>query len=490
MAVVSALILGSLISCGPSLTASPARPNAPSINTVSTAADPGSVISPSYFGIHINHQTTPWPTFSTFGALRSLGGQIKWADIEVCDGGSDPTSPCYQWTKFDYETNLALSNGADVLFTTYATPSWASSRGGRCIAAGNPDPGCTGPADRACAFQSQNGPGICDPPDDIDAIPGSGLADGSNQHFRDFITALLAHAGPGVIKYWEVWTEPNINSEWNNAVGTQAQLIRIAQDLRQIVQAADPGAMFTTPAVANALYGGLVNWLKPYLEEGGGDLADVIAFHGYIQTGQCPASCPIPERELDLVNRLRTVMQDTGQVGKPIFDTENSWGERSQTIDWYTRVSFVGRMYLVSMSQGVDRLYWYGLDFPINPAIGGSGEFWAPDGNPDGCDAPADGGGNVCPAGIAVQQVYQWTVGASFDQPCAGVGTTWTCALSRPGGYYALAVWDSSGGPADFAVPDGYVQYRMLDGSLMSIDPSNPTISITDTPILLENQNP
>ena len=30
------------------------------------------------------------------------------------------------------------------------------------------------------------------------------------------------------------------------------------------------------------------------------------------------------------------------------------------------------------------QLYWYGLDFPINPAIGGSAEYWAPDGNPQG----------------------------------------------------------------------------------------------------------
>jgi len=488
--LISALALSSATSCRPELGGSSAPAHQPTVGKILNTADPGSVISPSYFGIHINKQTTPWPTFSTFGALRSLGGQIKWADIETCDGGSDPTNPCYNWTKFDYETNLALSNGADVLFTTYATPTWASSRGARCIAFGVPDSGCTGPPDRACAFQSQNGPGICDPPDDIDAVPGSGRADGTNQHFRDFITAVLAHAGPGVIKYWEVWNEPNINSEWNNTVGTKAQLLRIAGDLRQIVQSVDPDALFTTPAVANALYGGLINWLQPYLLAGGGDLADVVAFHGYIQAGQCPASCPVPEREAALIDRLRTVMANTGQTGKPIFDTENSWGEKSLTIDWNARVSFVGRMYLVSMSQGVDRLYWYGLDFPINPAIGGSGEFWARDGNRDGCDIAGDGGGDVCPAGIAVQQIYQWTVGASFYQPCSSVGTTWTCGLTRPNGYQALAVWNSSGIPGDFAVPDGYVQYRMLDGSLVTIDLNNPTIGITDQPVLLENQDP
>jgi len=130
------------------------------------------------------------------------------------------------------------------------------------------------------------------------------------------------------------------------------------------------------------------------------------------------------------------------------------------------------------------------LDFPIKPATVGSGEFWARDGIPDGCNIAADGGGDVCPGGIAVQQIYQWTVGASFYQPCSSVGTTWTCGLTRPNGYQALAVWNSSGIPGDFAVPDGYVQYRMLDGSLVTIDLNNPTIGITDRPVLLENQDP
>ncbi len=76
-----------------------------------------------------------------------------------------------------------------------------------------------------------------------------------------------------------------------------------------------------------------------------------------------------------------------------------------------------------------------------------------------------------------------------FDQPCSAAGGVWTFSLIRPAGYQALAVWDSSGGPTDFSVPDGYVQYRVLDGSLIPIDESL-TVSITDTPILLENQSP
>jgi hypothetical protein len=438
-------------------------------------------IQADFFGIHINKETSPWPLFSPFPAYRTLGSQIKWADIEKCDGGADSANPCYQWQKFDSWLNLALSNGADVMFTLYATPSWASSRGSRCAGAGSPDAGCTGPADLNCAFQTQNGPGICDPPSDIDAVPGSGLGDGTNKHFRDFVTALLQHAGPGKIRFWEIWNEPNISGEWT---GSNAQMLRMARDARSIVHSVDPNALFTTPAVANAVVAAR-NWLLPYLQAGGGDLADVIAFHGYIQTGACPTQCPVPEDEVTLINNVRSVAATAGQQNKPLFDTEVSWGEKSNLTDPTARSAFTGRMYLLSISGGVNRLYWYGLDFPIS-SLGGSGEFWAPTGNPDGCVVSAPEGGDICPAGIAVQQLFRWVVGTVMIQPCAAISTTWRCGLMASNGYQALAVWDTSGSPVNFSAPLGYIQFRTLDGTIHAIDPTNRNIAAGPSPILLE----
>jgi hypothetical protein len=446
-------------------------------------AVPGSGIDSSFFGIHINKRSSPWPTFSPFGSYRTLGSQIKWADIETCDGGSDPTNACYQWPPFDQWINQARSNGADVMFTLFATPSWASSRGSRCVAAGNPDAGCTGAADLTCVFQQQNGPGVCDPPSDIDAVPGSGRGDGTNKHFRDFVTALVTHAGAGTIRYWEIWNEPNISTEWT---GTNAQMVRMARDARTIVRSVDSAARFTTPAVANAIMAAK-NWLQPYLLAGGGDLADVVAFHGYVQSGACPDQCPVPENEITLVNNVRSVAAAAGQQNKPLFDTEVSWGEKSGFTDAAARQAFTGRMYLLSMSSGVARLYWYGLDFAIS-STGGSGEFWAPSGNPDGCGVAAPEGGDLCPAGVAVQQIARWMIGAQFSSPCTPSGTTWTCGLTAPGGYQAIAVWDTSGTTVLFPVPAQYIRLRTLDGTALTMDPApNRTIPAGASPILLEN---
>jgi hypothetical protein len=446
------------------------------------AVPPGD-IDRSFFGLTVNKQASPWPTFSPFGAYRTLGSAIKWADLETCEGGSDPQNPCYRWDAFDSWLAKAGGGGADVLFTLYATPTWASSRGSRCTAKGSPDAGCTGPADTGCAFQAQNGPGICDPPDDIDAVPGSGKADGTNRHFRDFVTALLAHARPGTIRFWEIWNEPNISTEWNDAVGTYAHLVRMARDAREIVRAADPDALFTTPAVANTSTAA-ANWLEPYLRAGGGDVADIIAFHGYVGPSPCPGSCPVAENELSAVAALKAVISRNGQQGKRVFDTEVSWGEKSNVTDWGFRSAFTGRMYLLSMSAAVDRLYWYGLDFAIS-TTGGSGEFWAPAGSPDGCIVPSSGG-FVCPAGVAATEIYRWTAGATFDAPCAASGTTWICSLTRPNGYRAVAVWDTGATTASWPLPDGATQLRRLDGTASAIPTGSFSVPVGASPILVE----
>ena len=51
----------------------------------------------------VNIPAAPWPTTLgfQFSVFRTLGVQLKWSDIETCDGGGDPSNPCYTWTAFD-----------------------------------------------------------------------------------------------------------------------------------------------------------------------------------------------------------------------------------------------------------------------------------------------------------------------------------------------------------------------------------------------------
>jgi polysaccharide biosynthesis protein PslG len=229
------------------------------------------------FGLNTNTLGEPWPaTMVPMVSWRSLGSQVKWADINTASG-------VYDFSKLDAWISEAQATSTDILFTVYATPSWGSSRGSNCTGVGTPSAGCLGAPNTSCAFQAQNGPGICDPPIDL-ACDGTG----TDQTFITFISALIQHVGPGVIKYWEMWNEPNNPTEWNGNAdcpntpfASQIMLARMAKDMKATVAAVDSNALFTTPAADSPT--GAANWLSVYFAQtDGGSSADIVAFHGYV----------------------------------------------------------------------------------------------------------------------------------------------------------------------------------------------------------------
>jgi hypothetical protein len=337
--------------------------------------------------------------------------------------------------------------------------------------------GCAGPADGGCAFANQDGPGICDPPRDL-SCDGTG----SNQHFVDFITALINHVGPGKIAYWELWNEPNVTSEWNAGADCPGvanaeflMLARMAHDLRTVVSAVDPQARFTTPAPARGV-SGPSSWLGQYLMlTDGGSVADIIAFHGYVQNGTCPNVCPIPEDVLLLIKNLKNVLP-TDQQLKPLFDTEGSWGDfnRVSTItDPDMQAAFMARYYLVQLGIGVTKLYWYGWDFSDTGLY----------------DTTTN---SLNQAGLAYQQVLSWTSGATV-QPCVTSSSIWTCTIAGIDGTISEVIWDVSQNCGNGScssnsinVPAQFAAYFDLSGGKHPI--ANGTAPIGAKPIRLVNR--
>ena len=419
-------------------------PTQPVTQPLTLSVSPGSGTSglpASFFGIHVNVMQSPWPDSLGvhFGGYRSLvSSQSKWSDINTSPGVFDWAS------SFDGWMAQAQSGGEDVLYTLYYTPSWASS---------NPTGTCTA-----------LGPGGCYPPTDLNA-DGSG----TDQHFKDFVAALMHHVEPGKIKYLEVWNEPNITTEWG---GTTEQLVRMAQDATSVAKAIDPQVQIVGPAETGD-GGGLfvkMNWLDGFFAAGGGAYIDVVGFHGYPYTGN-------PEEIISRIGNMRTVMANYGQQNKPTFDTEGSWGVSSNLTDPDLQAAFTGRFYLVHITQGVSRLYWFTWDTP------NTGDFYVP------------GTSNtLTKAGVAYQQIRQWMLGATSSAACTSSGTIWTCSFTRASGYQAIAVWDTSKTctngvctTGSYAVPPGMIQYRDLTGKLTTITGTNVPIGLK--PILLENSS-
>ena len=510
-----------------------------------------------------------------FTWARSLGaGHLTWADLVQCDptgsvcpvpgsgcskddgscgqlvpncqpnafASDDPANCAYVWSAFDWWTQKYNANGVDWMFVAYYTPDYLSVRGSRCTAAGQADFGldatCVGASD-SCGGPSTPEWG-CDPPSDIDKTPGSGLADGTDQNYMWFTTAFVTHLQQTGehISYWEIWNEPNICIEWNHsdqanvdcttqnpsggpATGTVNQLVRMAQDAKNILPSS---VSITSPPVTDA--SGLENYLSQILAQGGSQLFDIIDFHGYFNTPSgCPSSCPTPEAFLPEWSTLRSVVTTAGQSSKPVMNTEFSWGADSNVTDPDQRAALAARSYLVQESAypTLTRVGWYGEDFLEDPTPnpknnnlpnGGTGEFWASGATnvQDGCLSPDPvQGGYDCPAGLAMNQVATWTIGATFGGlcTCSVSPNGGNCSASPPTGIFqctitkaeatgsnGLFAWDNTAttfpcsnaacGTTTFPIPPGFTSnWQDLNGNTTPLAGAS-TVTIGAKPILIE----
>lgn len=386
-------------------------------------------VSNKYFGLSMQSGVLygePWPTVS-MGGIRLWDTQTTWAQL-------NPTSSTFYWNTLDQWLNQAELSNVDVLLTLGVTPRWGSSN----------------PNDFICS----HGPGTCDAPNDLNT-DGSG----TNEHWKNYVTAVATHVA-GRVKYWEIWNEPQNNFYWN---GTFAQMVRLAADARQIILGIDPNAIILTPGTG--LRYTATRWMANYFAAGGGQYADIIAVHGYVD-GSCPNTLPntsvIPSR----VQALRSMLQTFGQAAKPLWVTEAGWGHTSWTCfsNQDQQAGFVAQMYLLYWSSGVQRFYWYQWD---NPDMG---TLWA---------------NGILRPGIAYNQIANWMIGATMSSPCTiASDSTWTCGFTRAGGYQAVAIWNAAN-TKYVTVPPQYGHYQDVYGNVYAI-PTGGSVQVGYKPVLLQ----
>jgi polysaccharide biosynthesis protein PslG len=385
--------------------------------TVTTTPDrtnPGE-IPPSFFAMNTVNQAD-YPKLS-FGMLShpEIGA---WAWIEQTQGK-------YDFTLFDHYVSEAVAHGlvdgtntVSLAITLGETPPWAAS-----------DP-------KSCTMHKDM------------SFCTSGPA--NIQDWSNFMTAVMKHYD-GVtmphVRYYELWNEMNINLFWT---GTQDDMLNIAKAAYPIVHS-DPHSMLLTPSVAGPV-GNLskdsgTTWMASYLDAGGAKYADGGAFHGYIANLNVK-QFPMPDEDTtpgckeflacygSIVTKttlMRQVFDQHGLGGKPMFDTEGSWGNGTVT-DTDIQTAWLAQWYLLQAglhsSDNLQTAAWFTWGDPAN-FHWGTIETTA--------EAPTQ-------AGTAFNQVYNWLVGATMNTPCSATHDgTWTCALTRPGGYKALAIWNDQG---------------------------------------------
>jgi len=466
--------------------------------------------SVTFFGMDINYllKGTPWPSLPV-GTIRLWNTQTLWANL-------NPTQNTYQWQSLDGRINLALANHADVIYTFGGTPPWAlptnvpiasltrsagsvtvttaahhglyynssqpitsqsmisvsgvadGSFDGSFYLTGTPDVNTFTYAQAGADGKSSSG-GVSAICSGVYAPTGCAEAPENLSDWDQYLTQLTSHVGPGMIRYWELWNEPNIAAFWK---GDPKTLVAMAADAQRIIKSVDPEAIILSPGVAgnyetqvecagNAKYCGS-EWLSNWLDLGGTNYIDAVAFHGYPVTGEAP------EQIQGSVDLLQATMAQHGIGSLPLWDTESSWGENTALPAQGDQTGWLAKHLLLEESMGVQRTVWYAYDSPS------WGTLW---------NATTD----INAAGEAYGQVAKWLTGTTLSQPCAASAndsTTFVCTYTRPNGYVAQAIWNTVG-VRTFEVSPQFVQYRDLSGVVRSI--TGGTVEISTTPILLEN---
>ena len=422
----------------------------------------GDAIPGSFFAMTIPAGGADYPTVGV-GALGHPS-TLAWGFIEENQGA-------YDFTGFDGYVNDAVQHGlvdsngaAEVIITFGYTPPWAAADTSACAAVGGRE--------------------VC-------PSPPANISD-----WTDFVTAVVNHFNGTTaphVKYYELWNEFSSPTFWT---GTMQDMVNLAAAAYPIIHT-DPYAMLLTPSVSGPAQGtssanGLPNgitFMTSYLQAGGYKYADGGSFHGYVAPsgGQNITLFPFPEQDstagcasgaacfgsiLTKLKGFRQVFDQNGLSGKPMLDTEGSWGLSSNLPDPNEQAAWVARWYILQGGYypNITQASWYAWGYPAD-----SGQLETATGTPN-------------QAGVAYDQVYNWLVGASFSSQCASdSNSTWTCPLTRSGGYQGLIVWNENGN-FSYSPATTYTHYRDLAGNTTQLDGGTITIGIQ--PVLLENQSP
>jgi hypothetical protein len=473
--VATVMIVGAASITSPAVSF-PLRENAPYVPMHSSFAPlpvQGTAEIPSSFFAVTIIDARDYPQLS-IGALGHPT-TLVWGWLEGESRGT------YRWSVTDAYVRQAVEHHIPVTLTIGKTPEWAVANRSSC---------------RPHAEYI-----MCDG-------PPANLAD-----WREFITALATHY-KGQVQYYELWNEANQPNFWK---GTPEDLAALAKAAYPIIKAIDPEAIVLTPSTVGPLEQS-IDWMTSYLKAGGGEYADGGSFHGYL-AGRQVTPFPGPEQDLNSgcspsnletevrlsnsprnnisvprnhdvgrecfgslqakIESYRSLFDRYGLKGKPMFDTEGSWGNATIS-DQDVQGSFLARWYLIQASYfqeaNLRQACWYAWGYR-------PGHTWGVIANPD--DTPSE-------AGQAYSEIYHWLVGATLS-PCTHDKSIWTCSMTRNNSYKAMVLWDNSQTcksgsctTTSYLVPSGYTQYRDLSGA--TTRPIGKTIPIGLKPILLESK--
>jgi IPT/TIG domain len=422
-------------------------------NGVSFAVEtlPSGSIAASDFGFQCGTNSTNcpneiWPTsIAQPGLLRLWDSGTNWNDIEASSPGQ------YTWTTLD--------NWLDTIYAQTQSNPWGTG----------PDVMLTFGFVSCLETTGPSGPkGCISPPTDLTAS--------GSLSFNNFVTALVNHCNPNqrcvkdLIKYYEMWNEPNNINFWS---GTELQIYQMVAPAVGIIRGVVNGsggaqqAVITTMAsTADAAY--TATWLG--YENSFGVISDVVVWHQYLNVQQTEIIPEDPANLAALSSLLSAKNGVSGWSAKPWMITETGFQAFVPPYNCraFTATDCIGQMVrwqLIVLSNGAQSLDWYSWNVNI---------------------------GSQPPYAQAWYSMMQYVVGGTFSAPCSLTGSSqvWTCDFTETDNTAAKWVWTTNSAGASYTVPvgSGYVDYLSLTGTTGASTAVNEgqSINISTTPIMLE----
>jgi hypothetical protein len=172
--------------------------------------------------------------------------------------------------------------------------------------------------------------------------------------WKDFVAHVIDHYR-GQIEAWEVWNEPDVPYFWQGSV---ADYINLLHETYTTIKSGDPAATVMNGACSNLD----LNWFTDFINQGGTQYADVLAFHPYALRSSLDNG---NYWKIDLAH----FKQIEDRIGKPWWFTEIGWSSSPSGPDYgggvgseQAQASYMVRQYVQSLAYpglDVEHIFWY-----------------------------------------------------------------------------------------------------------------------------------
>jgi polysaccharide biosynthesis protein PslG len=247
--------------------------------------------------VFLEQEVEPEKRQRSLDLLRAAGvswirQELPWEQIEPLAKGqtSDPTFGGSTWSKFDDIVDRVSASGMRLMLRLDTSPRWAL------------------------------------PPGAIDGMsPPNNTAD-----YFDFVSE-VAERYRGKVAAYQIWNEPNLESEWGHKPPNAAAYATLLQGASERIRAADPSALVVMAALSPTLtessdaLNELV-YLQQLYDGGVKGAYDVLAVQAYgLRGGPDDPRTGGQDVTFSRPTLVRQVMERNGDGATPVWATEMGW---------------------------------------------------------------------------------------------------------------------------------------------------------------------